>query len=176
MDLEGIIQIGAIANSHGTKGEMKVLPLTDEPEIFFRLEELIMIDSCSRTVHVLETVRPVKKHLLIKLEGINDIETAKSLKGRALFTTEDKVRPLDEDEFYIHDLIHSKVYSTDGQYLGTIVNYFDNGPQGICEVHSDTGGFLFPTSDEILKEVRKGGEVVIQLIPELLTLNQTKAK
>ena len=176
MSPEGIIQIGTIINSHGIKGEMKVIPETDDPDIFLRLEELILEHKSKRDIRKLIAAREVKGHWLIKLEGISDIDTAKTYRGRALYTTEDLVRPLGEDEFFIHDLVNSKVFSTDGQYLGTIVNYFDAGPQGICEVQSESDSFLFPTSDEILKEIRPQGEVVIQLIPELLTLNRNKAK
>jgi 16S rRNA processing protein RimM len=176
MDLEGIIQVGLIINSHGLKGELKVLPQTDDPEIFLQLEELIRIEGDKRTFHSLEGAREVKNHWLIKLEGISDIDAAKSLKGEALYTTEDQVRPLDEDEFYIHDLIEAKVYSTEGRFLGIICNYFDAGSQGVCEVKSESGAFLFPTSEEILKEIRPNGEVVIQLIPELINLNRNKAE
>ncbi len=152
------------------------MPQTDDPGIFLRLDELIRVEDSGKIFHTLQNAREVKNHWLIKLEGISDIDEAKSLKGEALYTTEDQIRPLDEDEFFIHDLIDAEVFSTEGRHLGRIVNYFDAGTQGVCEVESESGSFLFPTSDEILKDVKPDGKVVIQLIPELITLNRKKAK
>jgi 16S rRNA processing protein RimM len=176
MSLSGIIQVGLIVNSHGLKGEMKVLPQTDDPEIFHRLEELICLQGNERTIRPLTAAREAKNHWLIKLEGVKDIDAAKLLKGEALYTTEDQIRPLGEDEFFIHDLINAKVYSTDDCYLGTIFNYFEAGSQGVCEVQSEAGDFLFPASQEVMKEIKPNGDVIIQLIPELITLNRKKAK
>ena len=177
MDLEGIIQIGAIVTSHGVKGEVKVMPLTDDPEIFYELEQLTLIqkNGAKKQVSLIDA-REVKKYWLLKFDEIKDMTTALTYKGAGIFTGEENIRPLDEDEFYIHDLIDCKVYSTDNQYLGVITNYFDAGSQGVCEVKSDDDSFLFPTSDEILVEIIPSEKVVINLIPELRDLNKRKPK
>ncbi len=177
MDLEGIIQIGAIVTSHGVKGEVKVLPLTDDPEIFYELEQVTLIQKNGVKKQVsLINAREVKKYWLLKFDEIKDMNTALTYKGAGIYTDEDNVRPLASDEFYIHDLIGCRVYSTDNQYLGVIANYFDAGTQGVCEVKSDKESFLFPTSDEILVDIIPSEKIVINLIPELRDLNKRKPK
>ncbi len=171
IDLEGIIQIGEIVNSHGIKGEVKVAPLTENPEIFEVLKELILILNNKREIYHVLRVREVKRFWLIKFDEVPDMNAAKLLKSHGIYIEQDKVRPLDEDEFFIHDLLHSKVYSTDNQYLGIITNYFEAGPQGVCEVSNGGESFLFPTTREVLKEIVAPDSVIINLLPGLRDIN-----
>lgn len=173
---EGIRQIAAIINSHGIKGEVKVLPLTDDVDLFLELDELITLRNSEREYLTLIGARKVKNQWLLKFEQINDIDEALRFKGLPLYTEESNLKPLEDDEFFIDDLLQAKVYSEDNQYLGTIVNYFEAGPQGVCEVESEDDTFLFPTSAEILKEVIPPDRVVIHLVPELRDLNKKKVK
>ncbi|MBU2514811.1 ribosome maturation factor RimM [bacterium] len=175
-DTEGIRQIAAIINTHGIKGELKVMPLTDDPEIFLRLEELIVLKDNRKERHSLTGAREAKNHWLLKFDQITDISQAAELKGCALYTEESNLRPLDEEEFFIDDLINSKVYSTDDQYLGKITKYFEAGPQVVCEVDTEDGTFLFPTSAEVLKEIIPPDKVIINLIPGLMDLNTQSNK
>lgn len=167
------IQIGIIINSHGVKGEVKVIPTTDDPELFLRLAEVIVKGENHEQVFSMAGVREVKNHWLILFDEVRDIEGAKGLKNCGIFVPSGWVRPLEEDEFFIHDLMDSKVYSTEDEYLGIITGYFDAGPQGICEVTGDDV-FLFPTSAEILREVIPPDKVIIHLVPNLRELNRKK--
>lgn len=176
MNLEGIIQIGTIINSHGTKGELKVLPTTDDPDIFLELDELTIVEDNQKVNYSIINARETKKCWLLTLDQIADMDSAKKLKGKGLFTEEINIRPLEEDEFFVHDLLGSTVYSTEEELLGKITDYFEAGSQGVCEVTTETGSFLFPTSAEILKEVVPPDKVVIHLVPDLLDLNRTNSK
>jgi 16S rRNA processing protein RimM len=172
MDLDGIIQIGTVIKPHGIKGELKVLAQTNDPAIFLELDRLILIQEGKRKMYTLAGAREDRKNWLLRLKEVTDMTAAQQLKGAALFTEEENVRPLAEDEFFIHDLIDAKVYSTTNQYLGVIVNYFEVGTQGICEVKTECDSFLFPTSHEVLIDVIPSDKVVINLIPELRDLNK----
>lgn len=172
MELEGIIQIGTVIKAHGIKGELKVLAQTDDPTIFLELDQLILIVGGKRQEYTLIGARVDRKHWLLKLKEVTDMTAAQQLKGAALYTKEENVRPLAEDEFFIHDLMKAKVYSTSNQFLGTIVNYFEVGTQGVCEVKSENDSFLFPVSQEVLIDVIPSEKVVINLIPELRDLNK----
>lgn len=100
------------------------------------------------------------------------MDTAKSLKGCGLYCKESLLRPLEEDEFYLNDLFDTEVYSTEGEYLGIVTDYFDNGEHGVCEVSDGDESFMFPTTQEILKDVVPGEKVVIFLVPNLRDLNK----
>lgn len=174
MDVEGIIQIGTISKPHGVRGELKVFSQTDDPLLYEELEDVIIpVDGCQKKYRI-EKARDTQKHWLFKFEGVDTMDEAERLRGKGIYTEESHLKPLDEDEFFIHDLVGSKVYSVEDVYLGTITNYFEAGTQGVCEVESEKGDFLFPTSAEVLQEVIPPDKVIIQPVPELLDLNKKK--
>lgn len=172
MDFTGITQIAVIINSHGLKGELKISPLTDDPEIFQQDTLIILNNDNQPQAYSVIKARPFKKYFwLIQFNEIQDIDTARNMKGKGIYLEDEKLRPLEEDEFFIHDLIKAEVYSTDNQYLGIITNYFEAGTQGVCEVNYNKEKFLFPVTNEVLKEIIPAEEVIINLLPELRDLN-----
>lgn len=171
-DLEGIRQVGEIINSHGTKGELKVIPLTADNEIFQKSRSFtLIVDNQRQTVEVI-SARLTKKFWIVQISGIDDIESAKKLKNVGIFADEELLEPLADDEFYIDHLLNAKVYSTEDEYLGTITNYFDAGPQGVFEVTDGDKILLFPTTQEVLKTIVPAEKVVVNLIPGLRELNR----
>jgi ribosomal 30S subunit maturation factor RimM len=55
--------------------------------------------------------------------------------------------------------------------LGTVIRYFEAGSQGVCEVSTGEGTFLFPVTREVLREVEAPDRVVINLLPNLMEVN-----
>ncbi len=125
MDLEGIIQIGQIVNSHGIKGEVKVIPLTEDLEIVENVDQLIIFESNQQKNLKVKKVRQVKKHWLILFAEVQDMTSALQLKGRGVFIEEDKVKPLMERALYaswehIYSIIKddpSKIYEEYVSYV-----------------------------------------------------------
>jgi 16S rRNA processing protein RimM len=175
MNLQGLIQIGRIINSHGIRGEVKVVPFSDDVAVFNDLPSVTVIDDrglrrgCSITA-----ARPFKHLWLLQLSGIDDMEGAKNLKGAGIYIDEALVRPLADDEFFLHDLINARVYTLDDQYLGVLTDYFEVGEQGICEVTAANDVFLFPVTEEVLIKVEPGVRVIVDLPPGLRDLNRKR--
>jgi len=172
MSAEGYTQIGTIINSHGIKGEVKVLPITEDLDLFLDLDELAIDDGESQRAFTVLRSRSVNNYWLIQFDEIQDMDAAKALKGAGVYVEDGCLRPLDEDEFFIHDLVGTKVYSTEDQYLGVVTGFFEAGNQGVFEVKDDDGMFLFPASREVLKEIEPGQKVIINLLPGLVDLNR----
>ncbi len=174
MNLKGIRQVGEILNSHGVRGAVKVASLTSYPEIFAEINEVVLIKGDKRMKYPVTKTGSVKNHCLLKLDGIDDPDAAKRFKNFGVYVNEELLRPLVEDEFMISDLIQARVYSSDDEYLGVIVDYIDNGEHGICEVEDNTTRFLFPTTKEVLREIIPEKKVIINLLPGLRELNIKK--
>ncbi len=172
MSAEGYTQIGTIINSHAIKGEVKVLPITEDLDLFLDLDQLTIDDGESQRAFTVLRSRSVKNYWLIQFDEIRDMDAAKALKGAGVYVEDDCLRPLDEDEFFIHDLVGTKVFSTEDQYLGIVTGFFEAGNQGVFEVKDDDGMFLFPASREVLKEIDPGQKVIINLLPGLVDLNR----
>jgi len=115
------VVIGEIVSPFGRRGEVKVRPETDSPERFDELEEVCVgRGKAGGRVFEIEAVRHHKRAVLIKFAGIDDISAAETLRGSEVRIRESEVAPLEEDEYYVHDIIGLDVVTTEGESLGKV--------------------------------------------------------
>lgn len=114
--MRDILRVGKIVNTHGLKGEMKVIPLTDDPKRYNDLE-FVLLDG--KEVKI-ESCKFQKDRVILKLEGINSIEEAERLKNKYLEIPREFAVELEEDTYFIADLIGCRVFDTEGKDLGEI--------------------------------------------------------
>lgn len=114
--MKDILRVGKIVNTHGLKGEVKVIPLTDDPKRYNDLE-FVLIDGIERKI---QGVKYQKDRVIVKVEGINSIEEAEKYKNKYMEIPREYAVPLEEDSYYIADIIGCTVYDTNGKDLGKI--------------------------------------------------------
>ena len=114
--MRDILRVGKIVNTHGLKGEMKVIPLTDDMRRYDDLE-FVLLDG--KEVKI-EKVKYQKDRVILKLENIDIIEEAEKLKNKYLEIPREYAVELEEDTYFITDLIGCNVVDTDGKDLGQI--------------------------------------------------------
>ena len=111
------IESGEIVSTHGLKGEMKVLPWVDSPDI------LCEFDRCriSGKEYTIEACRIQKTCNLLKLEGIDTIEAAQLMRGK---TVELYREDIDDEVIFAAELIGVEVFAA-GENIGKIVEVLD---------------------------------------------------
>ena len=109
------IKVGKITSPVGIKGEVKVYPYTDYLERFEELEELQADGDIVR----IEKVRYKNEMVILKFEGIDDRNAAEVMRNKFLTIGKDELRELDEDKYYIFDLIGLEAVDQEGHHLGT---------------------------------------------------------
>ena len=111
------IEAGEIVSTHGLKGEMKVLPWVDSPDI------LCEFDRCriSGKEYTIEACRIQKTCNLLKLEGIDTIEAAQLMRGK---TVELYREDIDDEVIFAAELIGMEVFAA-GENIGKIVEVLD---------------------------------------------------
>ncbi|MDU5109646.1 MAG: ribosome maturation factor RimM [Clostridium sp.] len=114
--MKDILRVGKIVNTHGLKGEVKVIPLTDDPKRYNDLE-FVLIDGIERKI---QGVKYQKDRVIVKVEGINSIEEAEKYKNKYMEIPREYAVPLEDDTYYIADIIGCTVYDTNGKDLGEI--------------------------------------------------------
>ncbi len=161
------IKVGKIVNTHGVKGCMKCLPLTDDMERFDELEYVYTEkDDIKRRIN---DVWYRKGMVYIMLEDINDMDTAESFRDTFVSILEDQLRELPEDSYYLFDLEGMEVYSTLGEYLGKIDIIYQTGANDVYEIVNGNKTFLIPAVKDVVKEVDiKNKKMVINVIEGLL--------
>ena len=108
------IKIAKIVNAVGLRGEVKVYNYSDDRERFEDLDEII-VSGKQETVRKIQGVRYQGNMVILKLEGVNDRNAAEALKESDVYITEDDLRELPEDTFYVRDLIGMKVIDEEGK-------------------------------------------------------------
>lgn len=161
------IKVGKIVNTHGIKGYLKCVPLTDDME---RFEELKYIytekDNKKRR---LRDVWYRNNIVYILLEDINDMSIAETFRDSYISILEDQLRELPEDSYYIFDLEDMEVYSEDGEYLGKIKEIYQTGANDVYEITNENKSFLIPAVKDVVKKVDvENKRMVINVIEGLL--------
>ena len=109
--------VGEITNTHGIRGEVKVIPLTDDVSAFDNIKKV----SIDNKEYEIESYREHKNVLLVKFRGYDDINLVERYHSCELFIREDeRVNELELDEYYHSDLIGKEVYNQHGKARGYV--------------------------------------------------------
>lgn len=125
--MKKIFTIGEITKPHGIKGEVKVFPLTDDPKRFLDLKT-VLIDG--KTVRV-TSASAGGDRVILKLQGIDTIEQAETLRKKTLEVSREDAVDLEEDTYFIEDLKDCKVYDTEDVFLGQISEVIATGSNDV---------------------------------------------
>lgn len=112
-------KVGQIVNTQGLKGEVRVYPFTDEIDRFDELEEFYLGKDLNTTWEV-ERVRYKGNMVIMKIKGIDTVEMAEKLKNKFMYVSRENSRELDEDEYFISDMIGIDVYTVEGKRVGIL--------------------------------------------------------
>lgn len=170
------IKIGKIVSAVALKGEVKIYHYSDYKERFEELDRIILSSAGKKTAereYEIEKVRYQKDMVIVKLRGVDDRNGAEALKDLDVLITEEDLRELPEDTFYIRDLIGCRVVdSRDMQTLGEISDVLQTGAQDIYQVELAGGGqALIPVVGQFIESVDIDEKtVVVKVIPGLIEL------
>ena len=116
MKLE-FVEAGEIVTTHGVKGEMKVLPWVDSPDI------LCEFDRCriGGVEYEIENCRIQKTCNLLKVKGIDTMEAAQAMRGKVVELYREDI---DDEVIFAAELIGVEVYA-EGECIGKIKEVLD---------------------------------------------------
>ena len=164
---DDLIVIARAVRTHGLKGEIVAELLTDFPERFEDVDELILVSpSGERTPRQLEDYRFQKDRVVLKLAGYDDVERAKELVGYDFAVPDSERVPLEEDEFYDWELEGCTVKVGD-KSIGQVRSVLKTGGPEILVISDDSGKEqLVPLAAEIVVEIDKAGKTIVVDPPE----------
>lgn len=171
---EQLLTVGKLVNTHGIKGEIKVLSHTDFPEQRFAPgKKLYLIPTNGNSFWItIISVRLHKEMYILKVEGFNNINEVEKYKGSILKVSKDDVVELPENEYYFHDIIGCVVYTDEDQdkALGVITEILTPGANDVWVVKPSSGpNILIPVIDEVVLDVDvKNQKVQVHLMEGLL--------
>ena len=132
---DGRIVIGRVGAAHGIHGDLRIIPLTDFPERFSALREVMVGDELLHVAHV----KPQGKNFLMRFREYTVREDAQRLTGRLLTVARAEAAPLDEGEYYVFDIVGLTVYDEEDNELGSVENVLRTGSNDVYAVRSEDG-------------------------------------
>lgn len=161
--------IAKVSSAHGIKGEIKIFPLLDS---FEALEDIKIITINNQDFH-LESFRPAKQFLIVKLKEIRDRNSAEALSG---YVFAEINSDLEADEFFIQDLFKLRVLNEQGQELGIIENVGEGAQVKIFvklnETFQKRNSLIIPFVQQFIEEINiEEGFIKIKESEFLLSLN-----
>ena len=159
MNNEKLLECGKIVNTHGIRGEVKIVPWADSPEFLCDLPALY-IDG--KPVKI-RNARVHKGNVIALLEGIDDVNTAMLLKEKVVSMSRDDV-DLPEGSFYLADIIGLKVIDEDGKELGVLADILSPSLQQVYVVKGEREIMIPVVPQFILETNVEGGYIKVRLI------------
>lgn len=165
------LEIGQIVNTFGIKGMVKVKPFTENTrKRFDNLKKVYIQNKNERKEYEIEEVKYHKEMVLIKFKGIENPEDANLLRNYYLVIDRDEEEPLEEETYYIVDMIGLEVYTDEGKKIGIIDDVFNSGSSDIYVVKSELGKqILLPAIKDVIKNIdMEQRKIIVHLIPGLV--------
>jgi 16S rRNA processing protein RimM len=153
------ITIGQISRVHGIKGEVMVVPLTDDPKRFSELKKVFLSKDEKITQVEVEKVRAylktkrLKKMVSLKLKGVESPEEAKKLVGSFLEIEKEDLIKLPEGRFFIFDIIGLKVITTEEKEVGTVKEVISLPANDVYVVQGEQKKYDVPAIKEVVKKI-----------------------
>ncbi len=152
--MEDLLQVGVITSTHGIRGEVKVFPTTDDAARFKKLKNVILDNGKERRDLEITSVKFFKNQVILKFKGIDDINDVEKYKKAPLFVTRENAVPLEENEYFIADLIGLSVTSDEGEELGVIDDVLQTGANDVYVVKkAGANDLLIPAIKDCILDV-----------------------
>ena len=149
--MEELFRVGVISNTHGIRGEVKVYPTTDNVRRFDDLKEVILDTGKEQLNLHVTSVKYFKNMVILKFKEFDNINDIIPYKGMDLLVTRENAIPLEDGEYYIADIIGSKVITDEDKILGTLTDVSQTGANDVYVVKTKDGKeVLLPSIEECI--------------------------
>ena len=152
--MEDLLKVGVITTTHGVRGEVKVYPTTDDAERFLDLEYILLDTGRELRRLDIQNVKFFKNLVILKFDGIDNINDIEKYKGHDLWIPREEGQDLNENEYYIADLLGMKVILEDGSEFGTLKDVMETGANDVYIIDSkEHGEVLLPAIRDCILDV-----------------------
>ncbi len=160
--MQKMLCVGEIVNTHGVRGELKVVPLVDEPSDLLEFSHIFI----NNKEYEIENVRFHKDFALIKLKGIDDMNIAEQFKQKFMELPREELKPLPDGRYYVCDLIGLKVIDKELGELGTINEVMETVSNYIYVVEYKGKPLCIPIIDGVVEKVDLDNGTINVVLPK----------
>ncbi|AKP66693.1 ribosome maturation factor RimM [Companilactobacillus ginsenosidimutans] len=163
-----LFRVGKIVNTHGIKGEVRVISITDFPEERFKSgSKLIMKSKAGNKEFTIESSRKHKNFILLKFKGFDNINDVEQYKGNELFTSNEIKPELAEGEFLYSQIVGLPVVDEKLGEIGKVTEIMELGPNDVWVVKGPKyDEVLIPYIEDVVKKVDIDNKVINVDLPD----------
>ena len=146
------LEAGEIVGTHGVRGEVRVRPECDSPELFATLRKVYLDKDGTRRVSM--KARPHKNIALAKLDGVDTVEAAEALRGTMLYLHRHDLK-LEQGQYFICDLIGAQVVDDNSDVVyGVCTDVTHTGSNDVYHMQTPDGKIvLIPAIPDVVRKV-----------------------
>ncbi len=163
--MEKWFNVGTIVNTHGIKGEARVISITDFTSERYKIGNslfLFMSDKDEPIELIVKSHRVHKNFDLLTFEGYDDVNQVEKFKGGKLKVPESQLGSLSKNEYYFHEIIDCLVVTDQGEEIGVVKEILTPGANDVWVVKGKSGKEqLIPYIKDVVKEINVQSKVII---------------
>lgn len=141
--MEDMFQVGIITSPHGVRGEVKVFPTTDDNNRFKKLKECYIEYKNELMPVKAKGCKFFKNMVILKFEDFDNMNDVEKFRQCKILVDREHAVSLDEDEFFVADLLGMQVVDEDMNPLGELSDVIETGANDVYVIKNKQG-------DEIL--------------------------
>ena len=154
------LETGKITNTHGVRGEVRLQPWADAPDSILGIKRLFI----DERLYKVSRARVQGGTVILKLDGVDDINSAMLLKNKIVFLDRCDVK-LEDGAWFIQDAIGLPVFDeTSGSEIGVLEEIMDYPAGRLYSVRGEKQ-HLIPEKGGFIRSVDiDGGRITVRLI------------
>lgn len=149
------IRFGTVGRAHGVRGAVRIHLENPASEIFG--PGLRVSIEGYGDAEIEKVFGGDRVHFI----GLTDRNDAEALKGKSIYVERDELPELDDDEYYLADLIGADVFLEDETKVGTLIRFWSNGAQDIGDIETGAGVVAMPFVSQFLVDVQPDEKKVV---------------
>ncbi|WML49298.1 ribosome maturation factor RimM [Neobacillus sp. PS3-34] len=155
--MEKWFNVGKIVNTHGLRGEVRVISKTDFPKERYKVGNILTLFLPKAEAPIELKVKSHRSHKnfdLLTFEGYDNINMVEKFRDGILKVPESQLGKLKENEYYFHEIIGCSVVTVAGEELGTIKEILTPGANDVWVIKGDKGKeILIPYIEDVVLKV-----------------------
>ena len=160
MEKKQYIEAGKIVNTHGIRGEVRIMSWLDTPEALCGFRTLYPEGAAPLTVR---SARVHKGTVIASFDGLDSVNDVMGLKGKTVSILREDAK-LPAGHFFLSDLLGAAVSTEDGTPLGTLTEILDLPAQRVYVVRGEREHLIPAVPEFVLRSDPEAGTVTVRLI------------
>lgn len=149
--------VGKIVNTHGIKGEVRVISKTDFAEERYKPGNTLYLFMDGRNEPVEVTVNTHRLHKqfhLLQFKERQNLNEVEELKNAIIKVPEEELGELNEGEFYFHEIIGCEVFTEEGELIGKVKEILTPGANDVWVIgRKGKKDALIPYIESVVKPI-----------------------